>query len=236
MNVLIFQHTSGENPGAFLEHISSCGDTARVVHLYDGEPIPQLDDFELLLVLGGPMDVWETEAHPWLVTEKQAIRTWVQDIKRPYFGICLGHQLLVDALGGKCAPMQKPEIGVLSIKLTDNTRDDPLFEPLPHQFPVLQWHGVEAVDLPADSSVLARSDICAVQALRVSDRAWGVQFHPELVQGTIHSWMSDPANHQCAVDWLGSADAVAEMVCDSDKIADNQFRMTSSIYSRLRQI
>ncbi len=236
MNVLIFQHTQGENPGAFLEHISSCGDTARVVHLYDDQPIPQLDEFDLLLVLGGPMDVWETEAYPWLVPEKHAIRTWIQDLKRPYFGICLGHQLLVDALGGKCAPMQKPEIGVLSVTLTDNTGDDPLFEPLPRQFRVLQWHGVEAVDLPAASSVLAQSDTCAVQAVRVLDRAWGVQFHPELVQGTIQSWMSDPSNHQCAVDWLGSADAAREMISDSDEISDEQFRITSSIYARLRQI
>ncbi len=236
MNVLIFQHSSGENPGAFLEHISSCGDTAKVVHLYDGQPIPQLDDFDLLLVLGGPIDVWETEAHPWLVPEKQAIRTWIQDLKRPYFGICLGHQLLVDALGGKCVPMQKPEIGVLFINLTDNTRSDPLFEPLPDQFRVLQWHGVEAIDLPPNSSVLAQSDACAVQALRVSDSAWGVQFHPELVQGTIQSWMTDPANHQCAVNWLGSADAVQTMISDSDNIAAEQFKITSSLYARLRQI
>ncbi|WP_170415084.1 type 1 glutamine amidotransferase [Ruegeria arenilitoris] len=236
MNILIFQHTPGENPGAFLEHISSCGDTASIVHLYDGQPIPQLDEFDLLLVLGGPMDVWEIEANPWLVREKQAIRTWVQDFKRPYFGICLGHQLLVDALGGKCARMQKPEIGVHSINLTDNTRGDPLFELLPHQFRVLQWHGVEVVDLPADSSILAQSDASAVQALRVSDCAWSVQFHPELVQGTIQSWMGDPANHQCAVDWLGSADAAWEMVSDSDKIVEEQFKITSSIYNRLRQI
>nr|WP_254441367.1 type 1 glutamine amidotransferase [Ruegeria atlantica] len=233
---MVFQHTPGENPGAFLEHISSCGDTASIVHLYDVQPIPQLDEYDLLLVLGGPMDVWEIEAHPWLVCEKHAIRTWVQDFKRPYFGICLGHQLLVEALGGKCAPMRKPEIGVLSIDLTDDTRSDPLFEPLPHQFRVLQWHGVEAIDLPANSVVLAQSDASAVQALRVSDCAWSVQFHPELVQGTIQSWMGDPANHQCAVDWLGSADAAWEMVSNSDKIVEEQFKVTSSIYNRLRQI
>ncbi|WP_298855967.1 type 1 glutamine amidotransferase [uncultured Ruegeria sp.] len=206
------------------------------MHLYDGRPIPQLDEFDLLLVLGGPMDVWEIEAHPWLVRKKQAIGTWVQDLKRRYFDICLGHQLLVDALGGKCARMQKPEIGVLSVNLTDNTHGDPLFELLPHQFRVLQWHGVEAVELRPNSSALAQSDACAVQALRVSDCAWGVQFHPELVQGTIKSWMSDPANHQRAVDWLGSADAAWEMVSDSDQIVEEQFRITSSFYNRLRQV
>ena len=236
MNVLIFQHTPGENPGAFLEHISSNGDTCEIVRLFDGCPIPVLDDFDLLLVLGGPMDVWETETYPWLATEKQAIRTWVQDLNRPYFGICLGHQLLVDAMGGKCAPMKQPEIGVLPIKLSDHARRDPLFDTLPGQYRVLQWHGVEAVELPPNSTVLAWSNECAVQAFRVSRCAWGVQFHPELVQGTIDSWMSDPANYQCAIDWLGSADAVQTMIMESDKIATEQFEMTSEIFARLRQI
>lgn len=182
------------------------------------------------------MDVWETEAYPWLVTEKQAIRTWVQDLQRPFFGICLGHQLLVDALGGRCAPMTQPEIGVLPINLNDGVQHDPLFGSLPRQFRVLQWHGVEALELPADATVLARSSGCAVQAVRVSDCAWGVQFHPELVQGTIQSWMTDPANHQCAIDWLGSSDAAQIMSLESDKIADDQFRITSNIYAELRRV
>ncbi|WP_120634263.1 type 1 glutamine amidotransferase [Ruegeria sp. EL01] len=236
MNVLIFQHTPGENPGAFLEHISSNGDTARIVRLYDRQPVPDLANFNLLLVLGGPMDVWETETHPWLIAEKQAIKTWVRDLKRPYFGICLGHQLLVDALGGRCAPMVQPEIGVLPVDLHINAQCDPLFGSFPGQFEVLQWHGVEAIELPPGSAVLAQSAGCAIQALRVSDCAWGVQFHPELVQGTIKSWMNDPANHQCAVNWLRSTDAAHTMSMESDKIADDQFRMTSEIYANLRQI
>lgn len=236
MNVLIFQHTPGETPGAFADHIASHGDTAHIVRLFDGQPIPTLDRFDLLLVLGGPMDVWETQAHPWLEPEKQAIRTWVHDLNRPYFGICLGHQLLVDALGGTCRPMQTPEIGVLPIHLTGAASGDSLFAPLPGTFPVLQWHGVEVADLPPDATVLAQSEGCAVQALRVSNNVWGVQFHPELVHGTIQSWMSDPANHQSAMDWLGSADAVQDMIADSDRIAGDQFRLTSQIYASLRRL
>ncbi|GAB5439354.1 MAG: type 1 glutamine amidotransferase [Falsiruegeria mediterranea] len=236
MNVLIFQHTPGENPGAFVDHIASHGDTAQIVHLYDGQNIPKLDVFDILLVLGGPMDVWETEAHPWLALEKRAIREWVLDLRRPFFGICLGHQLLVDALGGRCARMTSPEIGVLPITLTDPARHDPLFQASKYQFPVLQWHGVEAVELPLGAVVLARSNICAVQILRVFDNAWGVQFHPELVRGTIESWMGDPANYQSAVEWLGTAEAVGTMTRESNEIAADQFKATSEIYNRLRQI
>lgn len=236
MNVLIFQHTPGENPGAFIEHISSHGDTARIVHLYEDQAIPALDQFDILLVLGGPMDVWETEDHPWLIPEKQAIKEWILDLKRPYFGICLGHQLLVDALGGRCAPMNSPEIGVLPVTMSSNTNDDPLFQTVKRQFPVLQWHGVEVVELPQGATVLAQSKACAIQIIRVFDKAWGVQFHPELVQGTIDSWMRDPANYQCAVDWLGSTEAVRDMTRESNQISSDQFSMTARIYQSLRQV
>ncbi|WP_170411145.1 type 1 glutamine amidotransferase [Ruegeria atlantica] len=236
MNVLVFQHTQGEGPGAFCDHIANHQDDMQIVHLYKGQPIPQLDNFDLLLVMGGPMDVWEMNTYPWLTLEKQAIRTWVRDLNRPYFGICLGHQLLVDALGGTCQRMQTPEIGVLPVALTDSAYQDALFAAQPRQFTVLQWHGVSAQDLPPGTTVLAGSVGCAVQAIRVGNRAWGVQFHPEIVQGTISAWMGDQGNHQCAVDWLGSADAALAMERDSDKIAADQFRMTSRMYTAMRQL
>lgn len=236
MNVLIFQHSPGEGPGALCDHIVSHQDEMQIVHLYNGQPIPQLEDFDLLLVMGGPMDVWEVESYPWLVSEKQAIRTWVRDLNRPYFGICLGHQLLIDALGGTCTRMQVPEIGVLPVELTNNAKQDPLFAALPWQFRVLQWHGVGAEKLPSGTTVLARSAGCPVQAIRVGDLAWGVQFHPEIVQGTISAWMSDEGNHRCAVDWLGSANAALVMERDSDEISADQFEMTSKIYASLRQL
>lgn len=236
MKVLVFQHTTGENPGAFLDHIADHGDTAQIVHLYEGQDIPTLESFDLLLVMGGPMDVWDTEDHPWLIPEKRAIERWVRELRRPYFGICLGHQLLVDALGGRCAPMEVPEIGIWPVDLTESARTDPVFSDLPPHFPVVQWHSVAAADLPEGCEVLARSRGCAVQAVRVWDKAWGVQFHPEVTDGTIEAWMSDPENHQCAVDWLGSAETARQMIRQSEEIAADQFKRTSQIYAALRQL
>ena len=77
----------------------------------------------MLWVMGGPMDVWDVVEHPWLVPEKAAIRKWVRDLERPYLGLCLGHQLLADALGGTCGPQRPPEIGVLDVE-TDRGRPD----------------------------------------------------------------------------------------------------------------
>ncbi|NVO58685.1 type 1 glutamine amidotransferase, partial [Rhodobacteraceae bacterium B1Z28] len=122
------------------------------------------------------------------------------------------------------------------IILNCNSRQYPLFASLPRQFPVLKWYGVGAEDLPSGTTVLTGSDGCAVQAIRIGNRSWGVQFHPEIVQGTISAWMGDQGNHQCAVDWLGSADTALAMECVSDEISADQFRITSGFYTDLRQL
>ena len=84
-----------------------------------GEPIPDLAAFDALWVMGGPMDVWQEAEHPWLKAEKAVIREAVIDRAMPYLGICLGHQLLADALGGVVRPMPEPEIGPFEIELSD---------------------------------------------------------------------------------------------------------------------
>lgn len=117
MRALILQHTAGEHPGAFSDHIAAAGDSAHVVHLYRGDVVPDAAPFDPMIVMGGPMDVWEDDAHPWLASEKAAIANWVRS-GRPYLGVCLGHQLLVEAMGGACAKMAVPEVGVMPITLS----------------------------------------------------------------------------------------------------------------------
>ena len=134
------------------------------------------------------MDVWDVEEHPWLVPEKRAIRQWVRDLKRPFLGVCLGHQLLADALGGTCGPQNPPEVGILDIELTDAGVKDPLLAGLPKQVKALQWHSVKVAQAPEDAVVLAKSDICANQAMRIGEKAWSMQYHVELEPETIPAW------------------------------------------------
>jgi len=115
----VFQHIECEHPGQLRAFLKADNVDWTAVELDEGEAIPSLDGFDALWVMGGPMDVWDTDEYPWLIEEKQAIREWVVDRQRPFLGFCLGHQLLADALGGSCGWQDPPEIGVLPIELTD---------------------------------------------------------------------------------------------------------------------
>lgn len=193
MKILIFQHLACETAGAFAALWAAEGHVMQVVALDEGDAIPALERFDLLAVMGGPMDVWQEDLHPWLIAEKAAIRTWVQDLRRPYFGICLGHQLLAVAMGGEARPMARPEVGLTEVAQTLAAATDPLFAGLPHRMTTLQWHGVEVTRLPPDAVVLAGNAACAVQAMRVGAHAWGVQYHLEILPSTVADWQAIPA-------------------------------------------
>ena len=144
------------------------------------------------------MDVWDVEDHPWLIEEKRAIRRWVRELDRPFLGLCLGHQLLADALAGTCGPQRPSEIGILDVALTPEAARDPVFAGLPEEFKVLQWHSVKVAQPPDDAIVLARSDACSCQAMRAGRRAWSMQYHVEIEPDTIAEELAKDAAVQLA--------------------------------------
>ena len=192
MKVLVLQHLDVEHPGEFRDCFREDGVHWDVVHLDRGEGIPDLSAYDCMLVMGGPQDVWEEDAHPWLVPEKVAIRQFVAELKRPFLGICLGHQLLADALGGTVAPGTS-EVGVMTIAQTPAGRADALLRGLPDPMTVLQWHGAEVTALPADATLLASSADCRVQAFRVGRHAYGLQCHVEVDADMVDEWAAIPA-------------------------------------------
>lgn len=203
MNLLILQHARVEHPGIFSTFFKEDGYRTHTVELDEGETIPNLDPFDLMVVMGGPQDVWQEDEHPWFVPEKEAIREWVAHMRRPYLGICLGHQLLADALGGRVTPATTPEVGVLAVSKTKAGESDPVTKALPDPLKVLQWHGAEVVGIPSGGTVLVSSDVCPIQAFRYGKHAYGMQFHVEVTEETVRNWAEIPEYASALADALG---------------------------------
>ena len=184
--VLALTHIACEGPGWWGEFLDERGHHVRIVALDAGEPVPDMDRYDAVLVLGGPMNVDEEGRYPWLAAEKAAIRRRALS-GRPIVGICLGAQLLARSLGARVAKNPVKEIGWSVVTLTEAGGRDPLFAGCDAFLPVLQWHG-DTFDLPDGASLLATSTLCAHQAFRVGDRAYGLQFHVEATPTMIAEW------------------------------------------------
>jgi GMP synthase-like glutamine amidotransferase len=214
MRILVFQHADVEHPAIFRDFLAEDGIAWDAVELDAGEAIPSLGAYDQLRVMGGPMDVWEETQHPWLAAEKQAIREAVQQRAMPYLGVCLGHQLLGAALGGRVAKAPRAEVGILDVELTAAGRQDPLFEGIADRFKALQWHGAEVAEAPPGATVLAHSPLCAVQAMRVGRHAYGMQYHCEILPQTVSDWAVIPT-YACALDAALGAGAMPKLQAEA---------------------
>src|SRR6476659_8834356 len=204
MDVLVLQHIACEPPGAFEDVLAAAGADIHRVELDEGDALPPWQDFVAIVAMGGPMSVNDDAELPWLTEEKQAIGDAVR-AGVPYWGACLGVQLLAAALGARVYTGDLPEVGGLDVELTEAGRADPVFAGLPGRFPTLQWHG-DTFDLPEGAVRLASSPAYPNQAFRRGN-AYGVQFHLEVSREMAREWAAVPAYREDLGRTLGLGSA-----------------------------
>jgi GMP synthase-like glutamine amidotransferase len=201
MDVLVLQHIACEPPGVYEDVLREHGASIQRVELDEGEPLPDWRRFDAIVAMGGPMSANDDDELPWLVSEKRAIGEAVR-AGTPYWGACLGVQLLAASLGARVYPGLRPEVGIMPVTLTEAALADPVFGGLPSELPSLQWHG-DTFDLPDGATLLASSAAYPNQAFRFGDTAYGVQFHLEVSAAMARDWAKVPAYEQYAVRVLG---------------------------------
>ena len=196
---MVLQHINIEHPGIFLKFMK--GDHIKIdtIELDKNEKMPNLEKYDAMIVMGGPMDTWQENTYPWLKMEKENIYNFVSVKKKPYLGLCLGAQLLSEAIGGKVRKMKTPEIGVLNVSITN---DKTIFNRLEKNLKALQWHSYEVCDLPSAASILATSPACNVQAFSL-EKAFGLQFHVEQTSETVPQWACVPEYKSALEKTLG---------------------------------
>lgn len=190
MTVLAIQHVECE-PMGFLEEIL---EERRVgyqyVRPYLGEPVPNAHHgIDCLVLMGGPMNVYEHTAYPFLLDEDILIRNCLQE-RVPILGVCLGSQLLAKAGGARVREGHAKEIGWKKVRLTPEAQDDPVFAGMEEEFTVLHWHG-DTFDLPEGAVLLAGSDAYPHQAYRLGEGVYGLQFHVEVTEPMLRQWCLD---------------------------------------------
>lgn len=187
MNVLALIHGARARSGLFGEVAAERGHSLEEWSLAWGTPPPRpLDEYGAVFVFGGSMHADQDDTHPWLREETMFLQRLLLS-PTPVLGVCLGAQLLARAAHAPVGPAREPEIGWFGVELLAAAAADPLLSTLPSRFDAFQWH-YYTYGLPAGAVELARSEVCT-QAFRLGDRAWGVQFHPEVLHRQVEGWI-----------------------------------------------
>lgn len=215
MRIHSLQHVPFEDIGSMQHDLQAQGHHLTSTHWYKGEQAPGLDSFDLLIVMGGPMGVYDDEQYPWLTAEKQLIGAAIAAGKK-VLGVCLGAQLIACVLGAHVSRNPHREIGWFPLEINADAKDHPIAAILADCKQVFHWHG-DTFELPGEAQLLASSQACANQAYVIGERVYAFQFHLETTEASAAALIEN-----CAEDLAYSQPAQAHFVQTADAIMANK--------------
>lgn len=219
MRIQFLQHVAFEGPAGIGDWAVSKGHSVTVTPLFEDADLPDQGDFDWLVVMGGPMGVHDEADYTWLVREKEFLREAIAGGKT-VVGVCLGAQLIAEALGAEVYRNQHKEIGWFPIDLTEQGQASRLLIFLPHRFDVFHWHG-DTFDLPEGALHLARSEGCAHQAFLYDERVLGLQFHLESTPGSVADIVVNCADEIVPATYVQDAERMLDAT-EGDYVRINQ--------------
>jgi len=206
MEAIVLQHIKIEDPGYIKDLMLADGWKLITIELDEGDKIPKnLNQFDAMFCMGGPMDTWMEEKYPWLIEEKKKIKEFVVDLKKPFLGFCLGCQLLGEVVGGKVIKSDPAEIGIMNVNFLKDKQNDTLFSTFPEKIKALQWHSYEVRNLEKNKNItlLASSPTTKYQIFKYQKHAYGIQFHIEIKDTTVNEWGCVPEYKSALEKQLG---------------------------------
>ncbi len=230
MNIHHLQHVAFEGLGSMKAVLEEKGHQLSSTHLYANQDLPVLSDIDWLIVMGGPMGVYDEDVYPWLRTEKKFIREAI-DAGKIVLGICLGAQLIADVLGAGVYKNAHKEIGWFNINRSADAGGMLLAQEIPEQVDVFHWHG-DTFDIPEDATLLAESAACKNQGFILDERVLALQFHLETTPESAISLID-----KCGDELDGSAyvQSKNEMLSDPQRFSNINQIMRSILGALERQ-
>ncbi len=230
LRIHYFQHVSFEGLGNIEEWASVNGHELSATKFYLDPTLPALDSFDWLVIMGGPMSVYDEQKYSWLVAEKQFIRQAIAAGKT-VIGICLGSQLLAEALGAKVYPNDQKEIGWFPIEFTAEVSSHLLFSNLKNSGIVFHWHG-DTFDLPPGAVHLAHSKVCQNQAFLFQTKVLGLQFHLEMSETSLKIMIENGRSELIEAKYVQSEHSIL----NPKEFFENNKKLLFTILDRLSTI
>jgi GMP synthase-like glutamine amidotransferase len=217
MKIHYIKHAPFEGLGSMEGYFLSKGDLLTCTKLYKNNYIfPSIEDIDWLIIIGGPMGVYDTSDYPWLIQEKTFIKSMI-DSGKIVIGVCLGAQLIADVLGAKVYKNKYREIGWFPLTRSKEATTSKLGNIFPETINTFHWHG-DTFDLPKNAILLASSEACKNQAFSIDGRIFGFQFHFEATPDFVKQLIVNCANELDGSKYVQSREKILSNHNHFDKI------------------